>query len=112
MTERLAQLMHAEADHLDVPPPDAGAALARGRGLRRRRRATAGVGTFAALAVIAGGALGVNAVTGGDDGDGKVEPAAPFDSGAVFSIGTTVYLDDAAAQATIDDTSIKSLHYT
>ena len=43
MTERLAQLLHAEADHLDVPAPGAGDVLTHGRGLRRRRRATAAV---------------------------------------------------------------------
>ena len=94
MTERLAQLLHAEADHLDVPAPNAGPALSQGRGLRRRHRLVTGAVAVTVLAVIGGGALGINAI-GGDDGDGKIEPAAPFDSGAVFSIGNTVYLDDA-----------------
>lgn len=111
MTERLAQLMRAETYQLAVPAPNPSAVLAQGHGLRRRRRLTAGAGAFAALAVIAGSAVGVNALTG-DDGDGKAEPAAPFDSGAVFSIANNVYLDDAKMQATIDDTAIKSLHYT
>lgn len=111
MTERLAQLLHAEADHLDVPPPDAGSTLSQGRGLRRRRRLVTGAVAVAVVAVIGGGALGINAISGGDDG-AKLEPAEPFDSGAVFSIGTTVYLDDAKMEAQIDDKAIKSLHYT
>jgi len=111
MTERLAQLMHAEVDHLDVPPPDAGAALSQGRGLRRRHRLVTGAAVIAVAAVIGGSALGVNAIVGDKDRS-KADPAAPFDSGAVFSIGTTVYLDDAAMEATIDDKAIKSLHYT
>ena len=111
MTERLAQLMHAEADHLDVPPPNAGAVLSQGRGLRRRRRLATVASAAAVVVVIGGGALGVNAIVGDDSGS-RTDPAAPFDSGAVFSIGTTVYLDDAATEATIDDKAIKSLHYT
>jgi hypothetical protein len=111
MTERLAQLMHAEADHLDVPPPDAGAALSQGRGLRRRHRLVTGAAAVAVAAVIGGSALGVNAIVGDEDGS-KADPAAPFDSGAVFSIGTTVYLDDAQTEAAIDDKAIKSLYYT
>lgn len=111
MTERLAQLLRAEADTLDLPPPDAGTAMSRGRGLRRRRRLVTGVAAAAALVMVAGTALGVNAL-GGDDNDSKIDPAAPFDSGAVFSIGTTVYLDDGALTAAIGDDAIKSLHYT
>ena len=111
MTERLAQLLHDEADLLDVPAPEPHSVLARGRGLRRRRRLAAGAAATAVLAVIGGAALVVDGVVG--DGDGAtLEPAAPPDSGAVFSIGTTVYLDDAHVAAPIDDTAIKSLYYT
>ena len=63
MTERLNQLMVAEADQLDIPPVAADAALARGRGMRRRRTfATAGA-TVAVLAVIGGTVL---VATGGN----------------------------------------------
>lgn len=112
MTERLAQLMRAEVDHLDVPAPNPSAVLARGHGLRRRRRLTAGAGAFAAIAVIAGSAVGVNAIAGGDDSDGKAEPAAALDSQEIFSIGSTVYIPDDGVVAKIDDKAIKSLYYT
>ncbi len=111
MTERLAQLLHDEADRLDLPVPDAGTALSLGRGLRRRRRLLVGVATTAVLGVIGGAALGVNALGGDDDGS-KVEPAGSFDSSAIFSIGNTVYLSDAEHQSVIDDKAIKSLYYT
>ncbi|MDQ4053806.1 MAG: hypothetical protein M3237_14040 [Actinomycetota bacterium] len=111
MTERLAQLMHAEADHLVVPPPNAGAALSQGRGLRRRRRFVTGATATAVVLVIGGGALAVNAITGDDKGS-NADPAAAFDSGAVFSIGATVYAANGEVEAAIEDKAIKSLYYT
>jgi hypothetical protein len=109
MTERLAHLLRDEADTLDLPPPDAGTAMSRGRGLRRRRRLFTGAATVAALTVVGGTALGVGAL-GGDDA--KTDPATASVTGAVFSIGTTVYFDDGAQRAEIDDLAIKSLYYT
>lgn len=113
MTERLSTLLHDEATALDVPPPTTTEILARGRGLQRRRRATYGAAGLALAAVVAAGiVLG----TGGDDGPtGAIDPAGPPSTpatGAVFSVGNTVYLDDGATTATIDDTSVKSLYYT
>ena len=106
MTERLNQLLHAEADRLEVPPVAADAALSRGRGLRRRRT-FATVGTAAAALAVVGGIMLV--VTNGDD-DRAVEPAtAPVANVPVFGSGSTVHLGDRTA--TVPDT-IHSLHYT
>jgi hypothetical protein len=109
MTERLNQLLHAEADQLDIPSVAADAALTRGRGLRRRRTfATAGA-TAAVLAVIGGTVL---VATGGDDDDRATEPAAPPAAAAnvpAFGFQSKVYLGDTTA--TVPDT-VHSLHYT
>ena len=110
MTERLNQLMVAEADHLDIPPVAADAALARGRGMRRRRTfATAGA-TVAVLAVIGGTVL---VATGGNgDDDRATEPAGPSAAAAdvpAFGFQSKVYLGDRTA--TVPDT-VHSLHYT
>ena len=72
MTERLNQLLHAEADQLDIPPVAADAALTRGRGIRRRRTFAMAGATVAVLAVIGGTAL---VATGGDEDDRATEPA-------------------------------------
>ncbi len=112
MTDRLAQLLHDEADGLPVPPAPAPAVIARGRGLRTRRRIATGAGALAALALIG---TGIALTTSGDDGRG-VDPVAPSrsgpDLGAVFSIGTEVYLEGGDVRATIDDGAVKSLFYT
>ena len=112
MTERLAQLLRDEADRLDVPPPDALASLHLGRRVRLRRRVTSATAALAVVVAVGGGALGVNALTSGGDPDAVPEPAAPLDTGAVFALGSTVYLDDGAVRAEIDDRAVKSLYYT
>lgn len=109
MTERLSALLHDEAESLDVPHPAAHDVLTRGRGLRRRRHLVVVGAAVAVLAVIAGSAL---AAQMGDDRAEDSGFAGADADGAVFSIGSTVYLDGGATKATIDDTSIKSLHYT
>ena len=110
MTERLNQLMVAEADQLDIPPVAADAALSRGRGMRRRRTfATAGA-TVAVLAVIGGTVL--VAIGGNDDDDRATEPAGPSADAAnvpAFGFQSKVYLGDKTA--TVPDT-VHSLHYT
>ena len=108
MTERLNQLLHAEADRLDVPPVAADAALARGRGLRRRR-SVAVVGAAAAVLAVVGGATWLAV---GGDGDRAVEPAGATSDALAFAIGNNVYVDGGDVRATIDDTSVKSLYYT
>ncbi|WP_309650391.1 hypothetical protein [Nocardioides sp.] len=113
MTERLADLMRAEAEGLDVPRPASGPVLTRGRRLRRRRRTTSALAGLAVLAAIGGTALAL----GGSDRDRAVDPAgspapASDDLGAVFSVGATVYLDGGRRSVTIADTSVKSFYYT
>jgi hypothetical protein len=105
MTERLSQLLHDEADRLDVPPVAADAALSRGRGLRRRRTAMSMGAAAAALVVIGGTTL---LVTDGDD-DRAVEPAGTSRSVPAFGAGSKVFLGEQVAS--IPDT-VHSLHYT
>jgi hypothetical protein len=112
VTERLSQLLHDEADGLTVPPAAAPAVLARGHDLHRRRQVRNGAAALTVLAVVGVGvALGLGATD-----DRAVDPVAPPrpapDYGAVFSIGTDVYLEGGAVRATIDDGAVKSLFYT
>ena len=92
-------------------PPVTGI-LASGRRLRRRRRITTGVATAAVLAVVAGGvAFGVTQDDGGEARD--IGPAeSPGLTGATFTVGTTVYLQDGAVTAQIDDKAVKSSYFT
>lgn len=112
MTDRLAQLIATEADRLDVPPAPAADVLGRGRRLRRRRRASQAVAGLAVLAVIGGGALVVDSLSGGNGSPHPEVAGTPADLGAVFSIGATVYLDGGAISARIDDDMVTSLSYT
>ena len=113
MTERLSDLLHTEADLLDVPPPDPAGALRRGRGVRRRRKVVAATAALALVVVAGGTALGLGALAGGDGGgDAVIDPAAPSGTGPVFSLGDTVYLDGGQVVATIDDIAVKSMYYT
>lgn len=112
MTDRLSALLHQEADTLDVLAPPAATILARGRGLRRRRRATTALASTAVVAVLAGGAYGGAQLFGDPDSPRGLEPAVNPDLGAVFSVGTTVYLMDGTQHVTIGDKAIKSLYYT
>lgn len=108
MTERLNQLLHAEADQLDIPPVAADAALTRGRGLRRRRTFAMAGATTAVLAVVGGTVL---VTTGGDD-DRATEPATPPAAVAnvpAFAFQSKAYVGDTTA--TVPDTA-HSLHYT
>ena len=117
MTDRLTHLMSEEADRIDVPRAPADVVLSRGHQLRRRRRAGLVVAGLAALAVVGTGAATLTPSL--DERDTVLEPAAVAPeqagadaSGAVFSIGTTLYLDDGATTTSIDDESVKSIYYT
>jgi hypothetical protein len=112
MTERLSTLLRDEAAGLDVPAPPAGAVIAQGRSLRRRHRAGFAA-TGLALVVIVGAGVAIGVGGTGDDGSNAVHPAGPSTGhGAVFTVGTTVYLDGGTKTARIDDKAIKSTYYT
>lgn len=109
MTERLTQLLHDEADRLDVPPVAVEPAMTRGRSLHRRRTVAMAGAAVAVVAVIGGVAL---VATGGDDGraaDPAGGSAATTANVPAFGTGSTVYLGDRTA--TVPDT-VHSLHYT
>jgi hypothetical protein len=113
MTERLTTLLHAEADHLQVPAPPTHDVLTQGRGLRRRHRIGTGVAAVAAVAVVAAGTGFAAGLL--DDEQRAVEPVPTGPStghGAVFTLGTTVYWDGGTQSAKIDDKAIKSTFYT
>jgi hypothetical protein len=107
MTDRLNQLLHAEADRLDVPPVAADVALSRGRSLYRRRT-VAKVGAVAAVLAVIGG---VGLLATSDDGERAVQPAGPAGAANVpaFGFESSVYVGDKTA--TVPDT-VHSLHYT
>jgi len=112
VTERLTDLLHRAADGLAIPPAPSAEVLRHGRSVRRRRR----VGLAAGVAVLAVG-IGVVATTGSDDpgahrGVDPADTASGGLTGAVFSVGVTVYFDGGAKHATIDDKAIKSSYYT
>jgi hypothetical protein len=116
MTERLAQLMRAEADQLDVPPPPAPAVLAHGRALRRRRRSVvAGVSTLALVAAAVTGFAVVREVTGpprlpGDVvADDPAEALAAYRSEGAFAVGDDIYV---GANHFEWKEAIKAVHYT
>jgi hypothetical protein len=112
MTERLAALMHHEADALDIPPVSTDRLLTAGHRARRRRRMAEGLGTVAVLAVVGGGVVLATSLAG-DDSVRDIGPADPSTGhGAVFTLGTTVYWDGGAEHASIDDKAIKSTYYT
>src|SRR4051794_10139432 len=106
--------MRRAADGLVVPAAPSAEVLRHARAVRRRRHATTAAGV-AAVVVLAGGG-GLVARGDGPPGERRAAddpvPAAPGPEGAVFSIGTTVYLDGGARTATIADHAIKSMYYT
>jgi hypothetical protein len=108
MTERLNQLLHAEADQLDIPPVAADAALTRGRGLRRRRQA----GTFvvaAGLAVIlgTGGFVAYDRLT--DDPELQLSDAAAFEQHGVYLADGKLHVGNHAVEI---DAKINAVYYT
>jgi hypothetical protein len=88
---------------------------------KRRRRFVVGVVIGAAVVVLGVGVAGA-ALSGGQRAlapahnpspNQTQSPGTPFDTSvAVFSVGTTVYLEDARTRVHIDDQGIRSLQYT
>lgn len=112
MTERLSTLLREEAAALHVPAPAAAEILATGHRLRRRNRVTAGVASAAVLVVVAGGVAVGLAQDGGKEARDIGPTEAPGLSGAAFTVGTTVYLEDGTVSAQIDDKAVKSSYFT
>ena len=118
MTERLAALLHDEADQLDVPTAPAAATLAAGHRARRQRRAARWAGVAGSVAAVVALAAGAVAISGDSPEtprpDGLVAdpaPAGAADVGAVFAVGDTVYLDGGALRATMDET-VQAMYLT
>lgn len=115
MSERLSTLLRENADALVVPPADADVVLRRGRAARRRSQVIHAVGTVALVGVIAGAVV---VATRGDGSPDTVRPAdrrsptSVVDTGATFTLGTTLWYDDGSRQVTIPDKAVKSLYYT
>ncbi|WP_232676475.1 hypothetical protein [Nocardioides sp. R-C-SC26] len=108
MTDRLSDLIHREATDIAVPPAST-SVVALGRRIRRHRRVAVAGGVVGVVAML----TGVGLVASQHDDTRAIEPATPVDvSRAVFSVGTTVYLDGGSVAAPIDDAAIKSLKYT
>jgi hypothetical protein len=109
MTERLTDLLTAEAGGLDVPAPPAGDILARGKGVRRRRRLATGAAAVVTAAVVGGAAA---LTLGGGSSDPEVATVPEPMVGPVFTVDTTVYYGDDLRTAEIDDDAVKSIFYT
>jgi hypothetical protein len=114
MTERLADLMRAEADALDIPAPPASDVYGQGRRLRRRKQFTAGVAAAAMVAVVGAGTTVAVQSFDGSDGDraSEIDTAAQaaYVQGASLTVDNTVYLGDRTTAEVKDD--VHSLHYT
>lgn len=108
MTERLNQLLHDEADHLDIPPVAVGEVLGRGRVLRRRRR----TGSFvlaAALVVLvgAGGVVGYDLLN--RDSAPQLSDAAAYEQNGVWMADGALHVGN----HTVDiDAKINAVYYT
>lgn len=129
MTERLAQLMHDEADRLEIPHPPLAEILLDGRRERRRRRVLPALCAAAAAAVVGGAVLVVTGPGHEGPGDGSVtvheRAAASFSDaeaaavaeayahGGAFAVGSKVYFggrEELGVQ--IGDPAVKAVYYT
>lgn len=112
MTDRLSTLLRDEADAVRVPPPPTADVLRRGRAVRRRHQAVSTLTALAVVGVVAGTAL-VATRDGADRGSEQpAQSPGVLDTGATFTVGTTLWYDDASRSAPIPDAAVKSLYYT
>lgn len=114
MTERLAQLLRAEADDVIVPAPPASVVITQGHRLRRRRRvAQVAGGSVLAAVLVVGAVIATTSFDGGPESEGGrgIDPAtaAYLDHGA-FATGTTVHLGDGGAVDVGE--KVKVIYYT
>ncbi len=109
MTERLATLLHEEAEDIAVPRPPTADLLDQGRRLRRRRRATAVVGGCAAVLVLGAGAVVVRDLSQDARGIDPEVAAAAYASDGAFAVGRDLYIGEEHFRW---DESIRALYYT
>jgi hypothetical protein len=114
MTDRLRDLLLQEAETLDVPPSTPAEVLRRGRSVRRRHHAANAVAALAVVGVVAGTTVVATHDSGARGGERPADRVDErrADAGATFSVGTTLFYDDATRTAAIPDAAVKSLYYT
>lgn len=111
MTERLSQLMRAEADALDIPAPPASDTFAQGRRLRRRKQIAAGVATVAAGAAVA---VGAGVLVAGPDRQTDENVAVAY-SPTTYQVEGALAVDRklyVAGRHIPFDQAVKSFYYT
>lgn len=109
MTERLAQMLHDEADALDIPHAPALAVYRRGRTVRRRQQVVASMAVAALVVVGASGAM-----TFGNESGGQQEPQFTgalegYAAEGAVAVGDQLFVD--GEQVRIDG-SVKSTSYS
>jgi hypothetical protein len=107
MTDRLSQLLHDEADRLDIPAVPADAALARGRTLRRRGRARTALVTAAVIALV--GAGGVVTERSFDDGEPTLSYAAAYEQHGAWMADGALHVGKSQVEI---DGKINAVYYT
>lgn len=126
MVDRLHDLMHAEADGLDIPDPPMAAILGDGRRAGRGRRVVPTLGAVAAAAAVA--VLMVVPRSGDGPGDptvavhernGSTFTAAQttaaktaYARSGAFAAGSQVFFGDFAEGVEIEDPAVRGLYYT
>lgn len=108
MTERLSQLMRAEADALDIPAPPAMAAYDQGRRLRRRQQLTTGVVACAAVTVLTAGAFAL-LPDGGHDAVASPYSAEKYADIGALAVDRELYVGGSRVPF---DEAVKSFYYT
>src|SRR3954447_23583108 len=107
MTDRLKSLLHDEVETLDIPPAPATEILGVGRRLRRRRTGTIWASCALVAAVVAGGAVVVQAR---DDGQAPL-PTAPPAAQVAWAQDDTVYVGTAGHVVRMPE-GAQTLYYT
>jgi hypothetical protein len=107
MTDRLATLMHGEAESLEIPGAPVPEILVAGQKLRRRRTALRGAGVAAlAVAVATTGAVALRGHGSTGAGPATVGPRL-----TAYAVQDTVFLGDGSTKATMPEVA-QSLYYT
>ena len=124
MVDVLTELMRAEADFLDVPPPPTAAIMRDGRRARRTRLVLPGLAAVAAASVV-GALVLIPGTKPGDPTVGRSERApasftsaeaaaaqeAYAESGA-YAAGSEVFFGDLPQGVEIADPAVRGLYYT